>query len=126
MRLTTRAWLAVAFAIVAATGAALLVWSFEANTFTPRIEAYEIADDTRRITVFVCGQTNDSIADQRVRADASTVTVGVRLRRDTNPNLFHHGMSFSSTLTLNSPLGDRIVRDELGNIVRPGTHLCPG
>jgi len=112
--------------LVAAAGAAVLVYSFEVNTFTPRIEAYEIADDSRRITVSVCGQTNDSIADQRVRADASTVTVRVRLRRDTNPNIFHHGASFTATLMLNSPLGDRMVLDELGNIVRTGPHLCPG
>ena len=43
MRLTTRAGLAVALVLVAAAGAAVLVYSFEVNTFTPRIEAYEIA-----------------------------------------------------------------------------------
>jgi hypothetical protein len=122
-----RTRLGIAFTLAATLAAALIVYEFATNTFTPRIEAYEIADDQRRLTVFVCGQTNDTIVDQRVlRADPTSVTVQVRLRRDTNPNLFHHGTSFEATMTLPSTLGDRIVRDGLGNIVGTGSHLCPG
>jgi hypothetical protein len=122
-----RTRVAIALALAATVAAALIVYEFATNTFTPRIEAYDIADDHRRLTVFVCGQTNDTIVDQRVlRADSTSVTVQVRLRRDTNPSLFHHGTSFEATVTLASTLGDRIVRDGLGNIVGTGPHLCPG
>ena len=123
----TRRRLAIVFAVFVTIAAGVIVYDFATNTFTPRIEAYEIADDDGQLRVFVCGQTNDAVIDQRVlRADSSTVTVQVRLRRDPNPNLFHHGADFEATVTLDSRLGDRIVRDGLGNIVPTGPHLCPG
>jgi hypothetical protein len=114
-----------ASAAVAVIGAVVIAMAMSnANTYTPRPEAYELSADGIHVTVAYCGSTGDTFASQTLREDERSVVVGVRLRQYQG---FQNGTVLRVGYTLRSTLSSRVVQGENGTVVPAGAQfLCPG
>ena len=119
---------AIAFLVVALLVSvvvlAVAVWLSARDTYTPRLEAYEVSADSGQITVAFCGTTAETVAAQSLRKDDINVVVEIRVRMERG---FFNGTVHKATFALRTPLGNRIVRDASGNPLPHGSQfVCPG
>ncbi len=105
----------------------LVWWSPDSlwSTQSPAAVAYQPVTDPRQVDVVFCGRTGDLLSERVLREDGRSVVVGVQMRLPVNT--FYSGRAFTIRFQLNSPLGDRVIRDEHGiEVPKTSDFLCPG
>jgi hypothetical protein len=116
---------AILLTVAAAAAIGIAVYLSTSDTYVARPQGYELSADALHITVAFCGSNADTIAAQTVREDDRSVAVGIRLRQ--TRGVFQSGAVHKVTFALTAPLGSRVVTDDGGTAVPPGSQfLCPG
>jgi hypothetical protein len=116
-----RTLVGLAAVLVIIVAAVALTTARDAGTYDARISGYRV-DDPYRIVVYVSLGYADPVIGYSAREEPDRIVVTVRARnRDFGPGTFKQlsaSLASPVLVTLNSQLGDRVVVDGNGTVVR--------